>query len=330
MKMEMNRLMRLILSLSLVAGLIAGCSTSPRTPAPVVERTVAAPQVAPAGYYIVQRGDTLNRIAHRHGHRVPELVEWNQLANPNDIKVGQMLRVQRNAAPVAGAPVAARPANAQTDSVSSNRTEVKPLAAATATGSGVNKTGPRGEKQPYSEPAKGAAKKTDAAPAALSAPAVAAATSPAKPVPITEASREAEVKPPVPTVADTTLGEKNEDGIVWMWPSDGRILATFQGKSKGIDIGGRKGQKVVAAADGKVRYVGALRGYGNLAIVMHNDNLQSVYAHNHKILVKEGQAVTRGQPIAEMGNTDTEVVKLHFEVRRQGKPVDPARYLPVR
>jgi len=316
--------------LIMVAGLIAGCSTSPRTPAPVVERTVSAPRVAPTGYYIVQRGDTLNRIAHRHGQRLHDLVEWNKLTNPNDIKVGQMLRVQRNAAPVAGTPVAARPANAQTDGASSSRTEVRPLGAPAAAGAGVNKTGPRGEKQPYSDQALASAKKPGAAPAAPVAPAAAVAATPAKPVPITEASRETEVKPPVPTVADTTLATRTEDGIAWMWPSDGRILATFQGKSKGIDIGGRSGQKVVAAADGKVRYVGALRGYGNLAIVMHNDNLQSVYAHNHKVLVKEGQAVTRGQPIAEMGNTDSEMVKLHFEVRRQGKPVDPARYLPVR
>ncbi|MDQ5960632.1 MAG: lipoprotein NlpD, partial [Pseudomonadota bacterium] len=100
---------------------------------------------------------------------------------------------------------------------------------------------------------------------------------------------------------------------------------------KGIDIGGKAGDPVIAAGDGKVVYSGTgLRGYGMLIIVKHNATFLSAYAHNQKLLVKEGQTVSKGQKIAEMGNSDADQVKLHFEVRRQGKPVDPLKYLPQR
>jgi lipoprotein NlpD len=101
--------------------------------------------------------------------------------------------------------------------------------------------------------------------------------------------------------------------------------------NKGLDFGGRVGDPVLAAGDGKVVYAGAgLRGYGELVIVKHNATFLSAYAHNRRILVKEGQQVTRGQKIAEMGNTDSDAVKLHFEIRKQGKPIDPLLYLPKR
>lgn len=131
--------------------------------------------------------------------------------------------------------------------------------------------------------------------------------------------------------ADTSAAPKEEEGIVWMWPADGKIISTFQeGKSKGIDIAGKPGQKVVAAADGKVLFASAIRGYGNLVIIKHSDSLVSAYAHNQTILVKEGTMVSKGQQIAEMGNSDSDTVKLHLEIRRQGRPVDPVRYLPAR
>ena len=116
-----------------------------------------------------------------------------------------------------------------------------------------------------------------------------------------------------------------------MWPSGGPVLASFDDpKNKGIDLGGKAGDPVLAAADGRVVYAGAgLRGYGNLVIIKHNNVFLTAYAHNQTLLVKEDQAVKRGQKIAEMGNTDADQVKLHFEIRRQGKPVDPARYLPA-
>jgi lipoprotein NlpD len=123
-----------------------------------------------------------------------------------------------------------------------------------------------------------------------------------------------------------------DDEIAWMWPARGAVLAAFdEVKNKGLDIAGALGDPVLAAADGRVVYVGAgLRGYGNLIIVKHNATYLTAYAHNQTLLVKEDQTVRRGQKIAEMGSSDADRVKLHFEVRRQGRPVDPARYLPPR
>jgi lipoprotein NlpD len=123
-----------------------------------------------------------------------------------------------------------------------------------------------------------------------------------------------------------------EDSINWIWPANGTILAGFDDvKNKGVDIGGKAGEPVLAAADGRVVYVGAgLRGYGNLIILKHNNVYLTAYAHNQTLLVKEDQSVLKGQKIAEMGSSDADRVKLHFEVRRQGKPVDPTKYLPAR
>jgi len=123
-----------------------------------------------------------------------------------------------------------------------------------------------------------------------------------------------------------------ESALPWQWPAAGKVLETFdETRNKGIDIAGNDGDPVNAAADGEVVYVGsALRGYGNLVIVKHNEEFISAYAHNRQIVVKQGQAVKRGQRIAEFGRSDADRVKLHFEIRRQGKPVDPLRYLPAR
>ncbi len=123
-----------------------------------------------------------------------------------------------------------------------------------------------------------------------------------------------------------------EDEIAWIWPTNGVVLAGFdEVKNKGLDIGGTAGDPVLAAADGRVVYVGAgLRGYGNLIILKHNNTYLTAYAHNQTLLIKEDQSVRKGQKIAEMGSSDADRVKLHFEVRRQGKPVDPAKYLPAR
>jgi lipoprotein NlpD len=130
----------------------------------------------------------------------------------------------------------------------------------------------------------------------------------------------------------STVTATDDEKLSWMWPSDGRIIATFdEGKSKGIDIAGRAGQQVMAAGAGKVMYAGSgIRGYGNLVIVKHSNSLLSAYAHNRAIVVKEGDNVAKGQVIAEMGDSDADTVKLHFEIRQQGKPVDPSRFLPSR
>lgn len=123
-----------------------------------------------------------------------------------------------------------------------------------------------------------------------------------------------------------------DEEIAWVWPVPGVPIMGFdEVKNKGIDIAGRAGEPVLASADGRVVYAGAgLRGYGNLIILKHNNTYLTAYAHNQTLLVKEDQAVRRGQKIAKMGNSDADRVKLHFEIRRQGKPVDPIKYLPPR
>ena len=124
----------------------------------------------------------------------------------------------------------------------------------------------------------------------------------------------------------------SDEGLGFIWPSNGAVAAGFdEAKNKGLDITGKSGDPVVAAADGQVVYAGAgLRGYGNLIILKHNNTYLTAYAHNKALLVKEDQRVKKGEKIAEMGNTDADRVKLHFEVRRLGKPVDPMRVLPAR
>jgi len=137
---------------------------------------------------------------------------------------------------------------------------------------------------------------------------------------------------PVNGSAPPTAASGSDEDVGWIWPAQGTLVAGFdEAKNKGLDISGSAGDPVVASADGRVVYSGAgLRGYGNLIILKHNNTFLTAYAHNKTLLVKEDQTVKRGQKIAEMGNSDSEKVKLHFEIRRQGKPVDPAKYLPVR
>ena len=142
-----------------------------------------------------------------------------------------------------------------------------------------------------------------------------------------------EVIAPSPAPPQTSsAASSSDDQPGFIWPASGTLLAGFdEARNKGFDISGKAGDPVMAAADGRVVYAGAgLRGYGNLIILKHNNIFLTAYAHNQTLLVKEDQSVRRGQKIAEMGSTDTDRVKLHFEVRRQGKPVDPARYLPSR
>lgn len=137
---------------------------------------------------------------------------------------------------------------------------------------------------------------------------------------------------PAGTSASPAPAATGEEDIAWIWPAQGPMVAGFdEAKNKGLDISGKAGDAVVASADGRVVYAGAgLRGYGNLVILKHNNTFLTAYAHNQTLLVKEDQNVKKGQKIAEMGNSDADRVKLHFEIRRQGKPVDPAKYLPAK
>jgi lipoprotein NlpD len=132
--------------------------------------------------------------------------------------------------------------------------------------------------------------------------------------------------------ATAPAGRDPDDDVNWLWPAAGSVSAGFdEGKTKGLVIAGKAGDPVLAAADGRVVYAGSgLRGYGNLVILKHNNTYLTAYAHNQTLLVKEDQAVRRGQKIAEMGSTDADRVQLHFEIRKQGKPVDPAKLLPPR
>ena len=167
-----------------------------------------------------------------------------------------------------------------------------------------------------------------ARPVASSAVVPASAASTPKPA----ASAAVAVPAPIPAPTSAAAAASSEDDVPFIWPASGTLLAGFdEARNKGYDIAGKAGDPVLAAADGRVVYAGAgLRGYGNLVILKHNNTFLTAYAHNQALLVKEDQTVRRGQKIAEMGSTDADRVKLHFEIRRQGKPVDPVRYLPAR
>jgi lipoprotein NlpD len=303
------------LILTMTLGLLAACGSTGHR-APVVERAARpVPPRAPlaeerqkerdSNTYIVKKGDTLLRIALDHGQNYRDLVSWNGLSNPDDIKVDQVLRMR---APEAGA----ANGGGQTSAAAAAPAVPTPPPAPV-----VKKTTPRGDKRPYSDATLAELQRADGAPAVKAE---------AKP-----AAAEAPPRPAAPAVAASApLAE--EDKLTWIWPSEGKVVATFdEGKNKGIDIAGKAGQSVLAAGAGKVMYAGSgIRGYGNLVIVKHSNNLLSAYAHNRSILVKEGQSVSRGQTIAEMGDSDTDAVKLHFEIRQQGKPVDPSKFLPNR
>jgi lipoprotein NlpD len=196
------------------------------------------------------------------------------------------------------------------------------------------KTGPKAIKEPYSDQA---VRELTLAASAVPAPTEKLAMAQpggvrSEPAPRSDAKAEpASPAASTPPAAPSAATGADPDGLDWAWPTKGKIIAGFSDTAnlKGIDIAGTAGQAIHASAPGRVVYAGnGLRGYGKLIIIKHNATYPSAYAHNREILVKEGQQVTRGQKIAEMGNTDADQVKLHFEIRRQGKPMDPAKYLP--
>ena len=284
-------LQRIVCVLALSA--LAACATRLDN-APVVDRSVnAAPAAAaplgppPPGYYRVKPGDTLYRIALENGQNYRDIATWNNLTNPNQIEVDQLLRVAPpgSTPTLAGAGVSSAPV---------------------IIGSGVQ-SAPLGGGNPQTN-----------MPLGSLPPAV-----PLTPMPAPLASIP-------PTSAPGSAMPNAVEGLSLIWPARGPIINRFDDvKNKGVDIGGALGDPVRAAADGRVVYSGSgLRGYGNLIIVKHDATFLTAYAHNQTLLVKEGDAVTRGQNIATMGNSDADRVMLHFEVRKQGKPVDPLKYLP--
>ena len=153
------------------------------------------------------------------------------------------------------------------------------------------------------------------------------------PAGVASAPAKAASAPATSTAPAPAASSASEDDIAFSWPAKGEVIDGFDESKnrKGLDIGGSNGDAVLAAADGKVVYADAgLRGYGKLIIIKHNSQFLTAYAHNQTLLVKEDQTVKKGQKIAEMGSTDSDRTKLHFEVRKQGKPVDPSKYLPAR
>lgn len=258
--------------------------------------------------YTVRKGDTMFLIAYISGMDVRDLAALNNIPEPYKLSVGQTLKVNNSTA----ATSASAPAP----------THSAPAAAAQPQQPAVTYTpGPNGTAYGSDGTIVGPIKST-----AGVAPTT--ATNSVNTVPVT-AEPAAPVSQPVTTMPAATTNNSN---ITWIWPTKGNVIQGFSnsdGGNKGIDIGGSRGQAVYAAAPGRVVYAGnALRGYGNLIIIKHNDDYLSAYAHNETILVKDQQQVTAGQQIAKMGSSGTNSVKLHFEIRYKGKSVNPTTYLP--
>lgn len=277
--------------------------------------------------YIVQKGDTLYGIALNHGIDIKKLAEWNNVTDINAIRPGQKMIVslaRDNSQPT----LYALPQRPIETTIAPDEQPVISIpdensGAMASNAKGNLKTGPKAFKLPYSEQNAARLKNPANQSNVLSATQVALAS------PISEAARNNRIEvAPQPAIArsDKTI---NQSDAEWIWPTNGRLLSSFSKNSKGVKISGEVGQPILASADGEVVYSGhGLRGYGNLIIIKHNNMFLSAYAHNSKLLVKEGDAVKKGQKIAEMGNTDTETTQLHFEIRKHGKPVDPMDYLP--
>jgi lipoprotein NlpD len=326
---------------------LAACMTRP--PAPVSERSPLSPTVAPLPLplpaaaprepeppppptYTVKRGDTLAQIALDNGLDYRDLASWNTLENPNVIRVGQVLVL---AAPGASAPppgsavttpLVTAPPIAPKGQEAANM-QAPPVLPSGRGNTATYKAEPKALKFTYSDQALAQMQSTPSAPPPAAPVAAAApAPSPAVTPPAAAPSVSLPTRP-----AAARVPEIDDNKIEWVWPASGKVIAGFSDAAnlKGIDIAGKSGQPVVASAAGRVVYAGTgLRGYGKLIIVKHNSTYLSAYAHNRDILVKEGQQVGKGQKISEMGDTDADQVKLHFEIRRLGKPVDPAKFLP--
>jgi lipoprotein NlpD len=301
----------------LALAVLAGCAVT--TGAPVVDRArdaKAAPARPVAGvkpapraadarpeFHTVRKGDTLYSIALDYGLDYRELARWNAVTEVSVISIGQQLRLSPPSAPASAATPAsgAAPASAAAPLLSAPVVQARPLDGAPAAGvEGSAKSEPRGVRAPYSD-------QTYAQMASL------------KP----DASARADPVAPAAPVG--------EEKIAWSWPASGKVIRSFSDSpnQRGISIAGKLGQPVHASAAGRVIFSGTgIRGFGKLIVIKHNNTFLSVYAHNNELLVKEGQNVAKGQRIAEMGSTDADQVRLHFEIRRLGKPVDPMKLLP--
>lgn len=293
---------------------LAGCASS--MPAPVVNKspqnnhkTTTSSKSTSGDWrpdsYTVKRGDTLYSIGLNHGLDYREIAAANNISEPFTINIGQKLNIASLKSK--GTTDNPKPsAYENEDGVIISPIDIDAPVTAKATESVVTPvlSQPSAIREPYSLEALNR-----------------------KPVvnkPTTVATL-----PNTPPIKKTAI-PASAGTSAWAWPTKGNVIAKFNGsKNKGIDIAGKKGQAITASAKGKVIYAGSdLRGYGKLVIIKHNKTFLSVYAHNSKITVKEGQIVSAGQNIAAMGDTDTNRVKLHFEIRERGKSVNPEKYLP--
>ncbi len=335
--------------------LLTACESNP--PAPVIERTpqsskpkspVAVKPIDPriaAGTatakdwrpdsHTVAKGETLFGIGLQYGIDYKEIAAANNIAPPYPIKIGQKLDLSsfktKTVVPIDTTKTnpAATEAGKTDDGVVVTPMKVEPVTNGTATKASNSPAGvsavtpvlsePKATREPYSVGAwnRAATVKTADVKPAENKPTDAKATD----------SKPSDVKPT--EVKPSDVKPTDDESLTWGWPTQGKVSAGFnEASNKGIDIAGTAGQAINAAAPGKVIYSGSdLRGYGKLVIIKHNKTYLSVYAHNSKIVVKEGQSIAAGQKIAEMGNTDATSTKLHFEIRRLGKSVDPAKYL---
>ncbi|PHV11378.1 peptidoglycan DD-metalloendopeptidase family protein [Chitinimonas sp. BJB300] len=321
--------------------LLAACATEPVRPVPVVDRTkpqgsvtskppTVATATSPAAggiegkSWVVKPGDTLYSIALENGLDYKEIATWNQLVDVNLIKIDQVLRLTDPGE---------EPAQTSTGVVLKplkQDAEVTPPMKATTATAGVAAgvatiSYPRSLKLSYSTDAPTVARQAEGP--QQSAPKVTDTTKVVENSKSTDL-KTAEAKPQESKPAVDRAAASGEEDLNWVWPTSGKVITPFSESAKGVDIGGKVGQPVLAASPGRVVYAGSgLRGYGKLVIIKHNKTYLSAYAHNNQLLVKEGDNVKKGDKIAEMGNSDAEQVKLHFEIRRFGKPVDPSKYL---
>jgi lipoprotein NlpD len=290
------------------------------TPAPVATRS------AVGGTYRVQSGDTLYAIAFKHGIDFRDLAGWNRIPAPYRIYVGQELKL--------GAPssVASTPGAVVTAPLEERpiATTVTPLSSQTQSARPTNVSPPP---KPVAstpmfenvEPESTSSQAPAAAVASAPPPKVVAQSSPPKPPVVAETETPKPVEP---------APQLNAGGVSWHWPAAGNVIGTYVSgdqTKQGIDIAGNEGDPITATADGEVVYSGnGLIGYGELIIIKHNASFLSAYGHNRKRLVQEGDKVKAGQRIAEMGASAAARDELHFEIRKNGKPVNPLEYLPVR
>ena len=263
--------------------------------------------------YKVNKGDTMFLIAYLTGMDVKDLASMNNMKEPYSLSVGQTLKISNcstktvtTTVPVKTTAPAAPAAPAEPE------VTYTPGANGTQIGSDGTVIGPI---------------KSGVATGGASTPAF---TNNTPSTPVTTTTQVETTTNDTPINANVVAPVASN--VAWQWPTQGNVIQGFSnsdGGNKGVDISGSRGQAIKAAASGRVVYAGnALRGYGNLIIIKHNDDFLSAYAHNDKILVSDQQEVKAGQEIAKMGSTGTNAVKLHFEIRYKGKSVDPVRYLP--